>query len=309
MRLIRSGYLGHAMKRWCLVLAALGVACAATQAKAQGGAQIAVFPVTVGSASLRELAAAVDPVLVSNLSELSDVRVATRPALDLPATQLAVDCVGQTRECLRVVAAQSGVDGLIAPSVQVVGQETVVTLLYFDGRAGGDMHTVTRRYGGLSVEREALDGVPGMVRELFGLPEPAPTTSSATELDSTFGSELDVERPSAWPALPIVLTATGLALLGAGTAFGFLERSTERAHRELEIVTSSDVDRADTLIERAETQALLCNIGLAAGGAALVTGVTLWTLHLINRADDDRLALLPVVAPGQLALSLKARWD
>lgn len=295
-------------KYWHLVLAVLSTLITAHQAKAQGSAQLAVFPVTVGNGSLRELAAALDPVLVSNLRELSDVRVATRPALDLPATQLAVDCVGQTRECLRMVTVQSGVDGLIAPSVQVVGQETVVTLLYFDATAGGGMHTVTRRYGGPEVEREALDGVPGMVRELFGLPEPAPAPLPAAELDSTFRSEFEPARPSAWPAVPVILTATGLALLGAGTAFGVMERSTERDYATTPIDTASDAERADVRFKRARTQALLCNIGLVAGGVALATGVTLWTLHLVNRSGDDRLALAPEVGPDQFALRLSGRW-
>lgn len=302
---------------WLACLCGL-VGATSGRARAQGEMQIAVFPVTVGNASLRELGAALDPVLVSKLQELPEYRVATRPALDLPATQLAVDCMGQTRECLRMVTTQSGVDGLISPSLQVVGEETVITLLYFDGRAGGDMNAVTRRYAGAAVERDALDGVPAMLRQLLGLPEPIPEHVPAPgSLDTNFGSELEVEpRPTAWPALPVVLTATGVALLGAGTALGLAARASKRQYAQIEIETVSDVDqamfnadRAERAYSNAKTQALLCNIGFAVGGAALVTGVTLWTVHLVRRsAEHDGMAFIPEVGPGRLALHVSGHF-
>jgi hypothetical protein len=297
-------------------LLGLGVLVAsAASAHAQAApTRVAVFPVSIGAGSLRELAGALDPVLVSNLHELPQIEVATRPALDLPATQLAVDCVGQTRDCLRAVAQQSGTDGLLAPELQLAGQETVVTLLYFDARGEGELRSVTRRYGGPEVEREALDDVPSMVRELFGIPEPEPTPAA---LDTSFTAAMEhsPRRPSAWPALPVTLTVTGLVLVGIGAGFGVAAKATEREYATVQVDATASApsarqsaEQADDLYSKAETQALVCNIGLAVGGAALVTGATLWIVHLANRGESEHLALSPQLGPGELGLRVDGRF-
>jgi hypothetical protein len=270
-----------------------------------------VFPVWIGAASLRELAGALDPVLVSNLHELAQVSVATRPALDLPATQLAVDCVGQTRDCLRVVSQQSGTDGLLSPELQLAGQETVVTLLYFDSRDEGELRSVTRRYSGSDVERLALDDVPSMVRELFGIPEPPRSV-----LDTSFAVDTGPPRESAWPALPVTLTATGLVLLGVGAGFGLAANATERKYADVPVkdATSPATARelaaeADDLYAKADQQALVCNILLGVGGATLLTGATLWIVHLSNRREPEQhLSLAPRLGPGELGLRVDGRF-
>jgi hypothetical protein len=278
--------------------------------------QVAVFPVALGSATLRDLAAALDPVLLSSLHELAQLEVTTRPALDLAATQLAVDCVGQTRECLRVISRQSGAEGLVAPSLQIVGQETVMTLLYFDGRGDGDMRTISRRYSGPAMERQALDDVPSMIRELFGLPEPE-RSPPAPALDSSFGGEFDATGPkrTVWPALPVVLTATGVVLVAVGAGFGVAAEASERRYREIQVDTVAnredamrEADRARDKLSAGRTQATLCNIGLAVGGAALVTGVTLWVLHAVKPAERRGLAVVPTLSPGNFGISLQGSW-
>jgi hypothetical protein len=270
---------------------------------------MAVFPVSIGAAALRELANALDPVLASNLRDLAQIEVATRPALDLPATQLAVDCVGQTQECLLAVTRQSGAEGLLAPELQLVGQETVVTLLYFDSHGSGEIRSVTRRYGGPQVERQALDDVPSMVRELFGIPEPEP---APRPFDSSFAGDMEAgPRQTAWPALPVVLTATGLALAGIGAGFGVAAKASEREYADIQIDASTSANvakrrasHADETFSRAKTQALVCNIGLGVGGVALVSGAALWILHLARRDEPERLSFAPHVAPGELGLRL-----
>jgi hypothetical protein len=275
--------------------------------------RLAVFPVSIGTGSLRELAGALDPVLVSNLHELAQVSVATRPALDLPATQLAVDCVGQTRDCLRVVTQQSGTDGLLSPELQLAGQETVVTLLYFDGRGEGELRSVTRRYSGPDVERLALDDLPSVVRELFGIPEPQP---SLAVLDPSYGADMTMpKRETAWPALPVTLTVTGLVLIGVGAGFGVAAKDTERKYADIQVDEATSpamarelAEEADELYSKADTQALVCNIALGVGGATLLTGATLWIIHLANRQPERHLSFAPRFGPGELGLRVNGRF-
>jgi hypothetical protein len=297
---------------WGAILALGASHASAVQAQAVA-TRVAVFPVAIGTGSLRELAGALDPVLVSNLHGLTQIVVATRPALDLPATQLAVDCVGQTRDCLLAVTQQSGTEGLVAPELQLAGQETVVTLLYFDARGKGELRSVTRRYGGPEVEREALDDVPSMVRELFGIPEPEPTP---TALDTSFTVDMEAApRQSAWPALPVTLTATGLVLVGIGAGFGIAAKATEREYADIEVdaapspaVAMQRAEHADDLYSKANTQALVCNIGLAIGGVTLVTGATLWILHLANREEPQHVSFAPRLGPGEFGLLAHGRF-
>jgi hypothetical protein len=300
---------------YALVLAALVVGPQAVAA--QNAAQVAVFPVSIGAQSLRELAAALDPVLVSQLHELPQIQVATRPALDLSATQLAVDCVGETRDCLSAVARQSGVEGLVAPSLRMVGQETVVTLLYFDGRNGGEMQSVTRRYSGPAVERLALDDVPSMVRELFGIPEPAPEAPAPSGLDASFGADMEeTPQSSAWPAVPVAITAAGIVLGGVGAAFGFASNASMDRYRNMDVIDSTQdpavierrANQANDEYDKAHTQAMLCTIGLGLGGAAVVTGVTLWIIQSGRSRERDAMSLSPHVGAGEFGLKLQGSW-
>jgi len=263
---------------------------------------------------LRELAGALDPVLMSNLHDLAQIEVATRPALDLPATQLAIDCVGQTRDCLGVVTQQSSTDGLLSPELQMAGQETVVTLLYFDARGKGELRSVTRRYSGPDVERLALDDVPSMVRELFGIPEPEPPPAA---LDTSFAMDMSPPpKESAWPALPVTLTVTGLVLMGVGAGFGVAAKATESKYADIPIDAASSsmmarelAMQADDLYAKADKQALVCNILLGVGGATLLTGATLWIVHLANRGGSEhQLSFAPRIGPGDLGLRMNAHF-
>jgi hypothetical protein len=287
------------------------LASGASAQSVAGPTRVAVFPASIGAGSLRELAGALDPVLVANLHELAQIEVATRPALDLPATQLAVDCIGQTRDCLQAVTQQSGTDGLLSPELQLAGHETVVTLLYFDARGEGELRSVTRRYGGADVERQALDDVPSMVRELFGIPEPSPAP-----FDTSFTVGMETSRKeSAWPALPVTLTVTGLVLVGVGAGFGVAAKATELEYADVKVNDATSpamarqlAEEADDLYSKADTQALVCNIALGVGGAALLTGATLWIVHLANRGEAEHLSLAPRLGPGELGLLMNGRF-
>src|SRR4051794_30020732 len=105
-----------------VVIAALLVSSAllldSGPAHAQPRTQLALFKTAAEDADLGELASAIDPVVLSALGEVAQVQINARPALDLPSMQLAIDCVGETADCLRAAARQAEADGLLAPSVR-----------------------------------------------------------------------------------------------------------------------------------------------------------------------------------------------
>ena len=108
-----------------------------------------MFRTATADPALQDLGEALDPVVLDELGKHQPlVQVTARPPLDLPATQLALDCVGETNACLREAATQAGVDVLIAPSLERAGDETVVTLMYFDARGAGELRNAARRHRG-----------------------------------------------------------------------------------------------------------------------------------------------------------------
>src|SRR5262245_22571103 len=81
--------------------------------------------------------AGLDSVIQANLEQLGQVRVTVKPGLDLPAVQLALDCIQQTAVCLKSVAANSGVQVLIASSLERKAGKLDLTLLMYDARTKG----------------------------------------------------------------------------------------------------------------------------------------------------------------------------
>lgn len=287
-----------------VALVASGASGAHAQEPAQEPVRLALFPASSSDAALEELASALNTMVLSRLSEISQVQVAAQPALDLSATLLAADCIGETKQCLVPLTEQAGVDALLAPSVQRAGDETVVTLLYADARGDAEIRNVTRRYGGQDdVAKQALDAIPAMLDELLGIaPVPAPQPPR-TDYDES--REPPAAKP--FPVLPVVVTAVGVALVGGGIAFGLMAKASEDDYAALPVTSMSEADKAADELSSAQTQALISNIGLIAGGAVTALGVTLLVLHFTDESDSERASLMPTVAPGELGLTLRGQ--
>jgi hypothetical protein len=298
-----------------LLLAVAGVLQIAASARAQQALNVAVFRTGTKDAALKPLAEALDPVVLGELQEIDGVTVSARPPLDLQATQLALDCIGETSTCLRTVAEQAVADVVLSPSIDRAGEETVVTLLYFDARGEGGLETATRRHTGPDVERAALDAVPAMLRELFGgaetLPavEPASPAARPTLSESDFGLEEPRTSQSAFPPVPVAITAAGVVVLGVGVAFGLMSNATEDEYGNAPVpITEAEVIAVNDTFDRAETQATIANIGYGVGGAAIALGVTLWILELSDDDGEREGAFFsPRLTPEQVGLTLHGR--
>lgn len=295
-----------------------GAALVTTTARAQQASPeqvtVAVFPTAAKDAAYRDFALTLDHVVLGALGEIGHVRVTTRPPMDLPSTQLAMDCIGETNACLRSVAERAAAESLIAPSIERVGEELVVTLLLFDARGEGALQSATRRHAGEDVERAILDAVPGMVRELYGVAAPSPPDAQSTEpaAEPLAYEDLAVEEPplerSFFPTVPVVVTATGLGIVAAGAVFGLMAKATEDDYAAIAVDDEATAEAADEKLEKAETQALIANIGFGLGGAVVAVGVAMWIVELSDDPNEAGAWIAPRLAPGQVGFAVHGRF-
>jgi hypothetical protein len=299
--------------RAVLILAVVVVAQQVASARAQEVVSVAVFRTGTKDAGLKPLAETLDPVVLGELDKIESVQVSARPPLDLHATQLALDCIGETGACLRSVAEQAAAEAVLSPSIERAGDETVVTLLYFDARGQGELKSSTRRYTGADFERAALDAVPVMLRELFGIAAPAeaepvaPAEQPAVP-ESDFGPQEPKPERSAFPAAPVAITAAGVVFVGVGLAFGLKAKATEDEYADALAGTMEQVDAAHDKLDDAQTEATIANIGIGVGAAVIAVGAALWIVELSGDDDAGEGAwLAPRLGPGEAGLSLSGR--
>jgi hypothetical protein len=256
--------------------------------------------------------AALDSALQAALDKLGVVRVTVRPGLDLEAVQLAIDCVGESAACLHSVAAQSGVDMLIAPRLDRRGGVLAFTLLRFDARAeteGALPERVVRRQPGSTLQAALLDAIPGMLRELFGLAavaSDAPAPIAAPPLAASDATHAPSSaHPLELPIGPIVLGGVGVLAIGGGIAAGLLSRSTRADYSKFSPQTESEVSAAYDKRSSFRTQAVIANVLYGVGAAALTAGA-IWLVIELSDSHDGRApdtALLPTLGPGQLGVT------
>jgi hypothetical protein len=234
--------------------------------------------------------------------------------------QLTIDCVGETADCLRAAARQAEAESLLAPSVQRDGDAVTVSFLHFDPETGA-ARTVKRRYAGERIGEQALSGVSEMMVELFGANEPAirPNETAPAPLASEpagpppTAAEPAPARKAKLPIVAIVLGGVGVALIGTSIAFGVMANSNDNAYLDSRPDSKSEVDQATGKVDTAQTQAVVSNVTLGLGAAALVgAGVALYWQLKEQKSESSApasVALTPRVAPRELGLTLTAAWN
>ncbi|HKP57450.1 MAG TPA: hypothetical protein VJV78_12050 [Polyangiales bacterium] len=283
-----------------------------SSAHAEARARLALFKTATEDADLGELASALDPVLLSALGEVAAVQISARPALDLPSVQLAIDCVGETADCLRAAAQQTESEGLLAPSVRREGDAMAVTLLCYQPSESMPIRRVQRRYTGDRQGEQALAGVEGMLSELFPAPpEPPPSAAEPAAAQSPAPIVSPPPAASAQPAasrgvpiVPVILGSVGVALLGTSLALGLMSQASEDAYNDIEVSDDDSADRAQEKLDAAETQATAANITLGVGIGALVAGGVFLFWQLKERGDERHASVVPHLARGELGLTL-----
>jgi hypothetical protein len=284
-------------------------ALAALEVETKPKRQFALFRTAALDPKLQELGAALDPVVLSELNTIGSIEVTARPSLDLPAMQLAIDCVGEIAECMAAVTREAGVEALVAPILRSNGDLVLVTLLYFDAHENA-IKGVTRQLAGRSVAQAMLDAVPEMVREAFGLaPEPVVGEAVSTEAKAAPPEAQESRRERAARIVPWVLGGTGVAMLAIGLGMGIsakhLKDDADKLARSPQTV--ADIDTIYAKQDDAEQRALIANVFFGVGGAALVAGLATW-LFLKPEPGENRaskVSLVPQVSRGLVGLGLQ----
>lgn len=273
------------------------------------------------------------------LLQLGVFELLPRPAFDLEAVQLTIDCVEESVECLRQVAERTQAQIVIAPTVERSNGALVLSLLYFDSKTGTAPRKVARKQRGDELDRDTFDALPALLRQLLpngrmAAAAPKPSTKPAplapaptaepkpeppeaepdTEAESTAETEAalaaaeePVSGPRPFPVGPVILGAGGLALLATGAVFGALVSSAEQDYSNLQIRTADDAMRAESDIDSGETKALVANVLLGAG-AAVVVGAAVWlAIDLSSNREPADVAVVPVIGKDYAGLSLSGR--
>lgn len=272
----------------------------------------ALFKTAPAQRELTQLAAAVDPVLQAELGKITSLQVVSQPALDLPSTQLALDCVGETPSCLGLVAERTQVEVLLAPTVARTDSAVVLSLLSYDPQRQSALQVATQRVPRAEGDDAVLARVPSLLRELLGLPEPALETVATVKAEPlapppTAAAPGPVERQEPSLLLPIVLSAAGVAVIGAGIGLGVGANGSEDAYARRRIDTPADAARATSLYDRASTYATLANVAFGLGAAALVAGVVVFGVDHFGR--EQPAAAGPRVSLGLGSLSVRGTWN
>jgi hypothetical protein len=140
--------------------------------------------------------------------------------------------------------------------------------------------------------------------------EIAPRTATALPL------ERDAEPASGWSPLRAVgffTGAVGLAGIGVGSGFGISVLDQSKTARQLCDGDRCTSQRGVDAAQRAATYATIATIGVAAGGALLVTGVVLWLSGASDAGEsaepvsaDVRVA--PLAGSSELGMALSGKW-
>jgi hypothetical protein len=266
-----------------------------------------------------ETDAALDSALQAALDTLGVVRVTVKPGLDLEAVQLAIDCVGQSAACLYAVAAQSGVEVLIAPSLTRSADGLALSVLRFDARAdtgNAAPQRAVRKQSGTQLKPELLDAIPDLLRELLGVArEPdtgsvplQPSAAPNAPLDEVPPATAENDRLSLYLG-PSIVGGAGVLMIAGGVATGLVMQSTHDDYLKLPLQNMADVNRVIRKADSGKTEATVANVLYGVGAAAIVAGAIWLALELSDTRDSraPRTALVPAIGPGQLGVTLLRR--
>jgi hypothetical protein len=289
-----------------------GAAAQTVGDEAGGRARAALLTTTrVKSGATAERDSAFDAVVHTALDKLGVVEVVARPALDLEAIQLSLDCVGETSRCLVAVARHTKADILLAPSIQRIGEELVLSILYFDARGTTEIRRASRRQTGHTLKAETLDEVPDMLRELFQVEEqPAtpsePPTAVEPQLsaDESYTDSYEPTHDRGVPVGPLLLGGGGVLVLGGGVAAFLIMKDTEDEYASIVVDDDESLEQARDKRDQGQTQALIASVLIGTGAAALAAGAVWLAVEVGGNEERRQTALRPWLAPGHAGLLL-----
>ena len=286
------------------------------RAEGQEPAPRAALMRTAAPAGDAELAGALDRFARSALDDLEVVTVSSTLALDIEQAQLALGCMAESPECMKTVADENEVTLLLAPRIDQAGDERVLTILLYDDR-NGELTQSARRVPTAAGADGLLDRVPGLLRELFGLPPVSDTPDDGgtgngngdTEGNGNGGGNgtdpagpdpVAAEPDSLGAGGPTLLAIGGAALLG-GVVAGVLHMGSASDYEDAEVNDPASANAASAMFDEAQRRGRAAT-GLLIGGGVLAGAGLVWLLvDLMSGGEPDE----PVsrIRPGLLVSS------
>jgi len=269
---------------------------------------------STGPATPAELANEVDAVLLRDLAEIAGINDPVVSPVDYAEVQLSVGCADESRACFESIARAASVDALLVRSLSIdAAGGARLELRYFDS-ASSDAPAVVSTEVPAGTSDALVRAVPGLVRELFGIPEIAAPAPSAPEQQHDATAALQAQSPredAAGSVVPWILIGAGAATLTAGIVVGAIAAKDFSAWKKSSVGTPEQVDQANAALDDLNTRAVVADILMPAGAVMLGLGATLLVLELGD--DDDertedyaRLALEP--KPGGALLRVQGTF-
>lgn len=219
------------------------------------------------------LAARVERVIRTRLSELVVAGDIESSPLSWRDLELATGCVGQDARCYTLVAEQLDVSELVLSSAECTADGCVLELVRWHGTLDRRLVEEHGDHAALAV----LDGIGPALRVLYGL-APAGVVAPAPErarrsMDDVMG--------------PIVFGAVGLAALGTAAALAVAGDASRTAFETGLTRTQSEVDATIGARERAEREIIAADVLFAVAGAAAVAAIVWLVVELTGNSETD----------------------
>ncbi len=237
-----------------------------------------------------DLVEAIDAALLRDLAGIAGIAEPVVSPIDLAEIQLSVGCADDGRPCLESIARAAGVGALLVRALSADDQGAVrLELRYFDSGSRDEPRAVSTQ---VPAEQSGalVDAVPGLVRELFGIPEvaaPAERTEGEPralgEPEPQFAASSSRAQAGS-SVVPWILMGAGAAALTTGVIVGAIASDDFQAWKSRPLRTDADAQQANEDFDDIEARAIGADIAMVGGGVVLGLGVTLLALEL--GADD-----------------------
>jgi hypothetical protein len=253
--------------------------------------------------------------VVSALRALHVADVLAEAPLDLEAVQLAIDCMEDSARCMREVAKRTHARVVIVPALTHHADSLDLGISFFDSEGDEAPRKAVRRQRGDQLDKSTIDAIPGMLRDLFGVEgDAAPAQAEPEPVKDTQPAPVEqhVQASSrrGLPFGPLLLGGVGLASVVAGLTVGALMQKTENAYAAQLITTQQQAAAADVQRARGEREALVANVLLGAGVAAILAG-GIWFVTGLGKHEDEpaQARIAPVLGLDRAGLSVSGTWE
>jgi hypothetical protein len=117
-------------------ISAMLLACLQVSVAHADAPRTATLRTVVPAPEYESFGRAVERVARARADDLEVIVSTGTPALELDDLQLMVGCLAESQECYHAIAEQLEVEAVLVPSLEIAGEEVLVTIAFYDDRSG-----------------------------------------------------------------------------------------------------------------------------------------------------------------------------